>query len=66
MTLQVNGKALTLEGEISVAALLVKLGLGQKRVAVEVNKELVVKQDWESAVLKEGDQVELVTFVGGG
>jgi thiamine biosynthesis protein ThiS len=35
-------------------------------VAVEVNKELVVKKDWSAKMLSEGDRVEVVSFVGGG
>lgn len=50
----------------TVAALVDVLGLGQKRVAVEVNKELVVKKEWAAKVLCEGDRVEVVSFVGGG
>ncbi|MCZ7647830.1 MAG: sulfur carrier protein ThiS [Planctomycetota bacterium] len=66
MTLHVNGKPLDLPEGSNVAQLLEKLGTGAKRVAVEVNKELVIKKEWEAKVLREGDQVEVVTFVGGG
>lgn len=66
MTLQVNGKPLELPAGISVAALVEHLALGAKRVAVEVNRELVVKKEWSGHVLKDGDRVEVVSFVGGG
>jgi len=66
MTLTINGKEKTLHEALSVRALVDSLGLGEKRVAVEVNKELVVKQEWASRILREGDHVEVVTFVGGG
>jgi len=66
MTLNVNGKPMALQERASVRTLVDTLGLGEKRVAVEVNKELVVKQEWASRILREGDHVEVVTFVGGG
>ncbi len=66
MTLQVNGKPLELPSGSSVAVLVEHLALGAKRVAVEVNRELVVKKEWPDHVLKDGDRVEVVSFVGGG
>ena len=66
MTAHVNGKPMELPAESTIAGLIERLGLGPSRVAVEVNKELVVKKQWESTRLKEGDRVEVVTFVGGG
>lgn len=66
MTVHVNGQPKELEASATVAALVEVLGLGQKRVAVEVNKELVVKKEWAARTLSEGDRVEVVSFVGGG
>lgn len=66
MTVHVNGKPMALEANATVAALVETLGLTQKRVAVEVNKELVVKKEWSAKMLSEGDRVEVVSFVGGG
>ncbi|MCW8130180.1 MAG: sulfur carrier protein ThiS [Planctomycetota bacterium] len=66
MTVQVNGKPVTLADGATVTALVAVLELAQKKVAVEVNKELVVKKEWDATVLREGDRVEVVSFVGGG
>jgi sulfur carrier protein len=66
MTVQVNGKPMDLPAESTVARLVEILRLGQTRVAVERNKELVVRKQWESTRLTEGDRIEVVTFVGGG
>jgi sulfur carrier protein len=66
MTVTINGAPRTLPEGTTVAALVAELGFGEKKVAVEVNRELVVKREWDAAVLKDGDRVELVTFVGGG
>ena len=49
----------------TVASLLDSLGIDPRRVAVELNREIVRKADYSSA-LAEGDRVEVVHFVGGG
>jgi sulfur carrier protein len=66
VTISVNSKDQSLEPDSTVAALLQKLGYAEKRVAVEVNQELVTKSQWAQVQLKDGDKVEIVTFVGGG
>jgi len=66
MTVRVNGEAKDIADGLTVAGLIEQLGLGRTRVAVEVNKELAVKKKWAETVLREGDKIEIVTFVGGG
>ena len=67
MRLTVNGKEYEMRGVgVTVAALVVEMGLGKAAVAVEVNRELVRKREHGARVLSEGDIVELVTLVGGG
>ncbi|HZR29359.1 MAG TPA: sulfur carrier protein ThiS [Terriglobales bacterium] len=43
-----------------------KLGMKGDRVAVELNREIVRRGQWESTVLRDGDRLEIVHFVGGG
>ncbi len=50
----------------TVTALLAQLELAGQRVAVEVNGEVVPRADHAAHALQDGDQVEVVTFVGGG
>ena len=50
----------------TVAALIGELGLGDRRVAVERNREVVPRAEHATTVLAAGDRLELVTFVGGG
>ena len=50
----------------SVADLLRELGVPAGRVAVEVDRRIVRRQEWESTRLTPGARVELVHFVGGG
>lgn len=66
MTVHVNGASKQLPDGATVARLVETLALGGVRLAVEVNKELVVRKVWAAHVLKDGDRVEVVTFVGGG
>lgn len=66
MNITLNGETLDiLEGE-TVASLLVRLEKNPKFLAVERNRELVPRTRHAECVLCEGDEVEIVTLVGGG
>jgi sulfur carrier protein len=62
----VNGESHEVPDGTTVAGLVVRLGLGDRRVAVERNREVVPRATHADTVLAEGDRLELVTFVGGG
>lgn len=66
MRLSVNGEAIDVPAGLTVAALVVHLGLDQGPVAVERNREVVPRAQHASTALAEGDQLEIVHFVGGG
>lgn len=66
MTIRLNGEPYTLEGPVSVATLLSRLGIDARRVAVERNIDVVKRQAYETTVVMEGDEIEIVNFVGGG
>ncbi len=66
MIVWVNSKQQNLEEGATVAVLLAMLGLMERRVAVEVNLELVTRNEWAAFKLKDGDRIEIVSFVGGG
>ena len=61
-----NGEARRFEAPLTVAALLERTGFGQRRVAVEVNREIVPRSRHAGHVLAEGDRVEIVHALGGG
>jgi len=65
MTVKVNGENLALDDGQTVAGLLASLKLSSDKVAVELNRRLLRGEKY-AMPLKEGDQVEIVTFVGGG
>ena len=50
----------------TLARLIEQLSLAPERVAVEVNREVVRRADWQALEISEGDRVEVVHFVGGG
>lgn len=62
----VNGEWREIAGETSIDALLRDLGVGTPRVAVEYNAEILPRPSYGETVLRDGDRIEIVTFVGGG
>ena len=55
-----------LAGPLTIAALLTRLDLDARRVAVEHNLVIVKRAVYDSVVVNDGDTVEVVNFVGGG
>lgn len=66
MQLTVNGTVRTISEGATLADLARELGLEGKAVAFELNREVVTKARFREAKLREGDRLEIVTFVGGG
>ncbi|MBL8123420.1 MAG: sulfur carrier protein ThiS [Pyrinomonadaceae bacterium] len=66
MTIFINGDVRELEGVETLSDLLDTLGLAKQRIAIEVNKKVIRKQEWETALIADQDKVEIVHFVGGG
>ena len=66
MELQVNGERRQVPNGTTAAALLEQLGVQPGRVVVEVNVTVIKRDQLAATVLKDGDQVEIVQFVGGG
>lgn len=67
MNVQLNGKQVELPVEVqSVANLLDHYNLQARIAVVEVNKEIIKKENYASSKLANGDAIEIVHFVGGG
>ena len=66
MRIQLNGEPFELPDGETVAALLARRELTGRRVAVELNLDIVPRWQHAQTVLKEGDQVEVVHAIGGG
>lgn len=62
----INGESRDVPGEISLNRLLELFSLPAGRIAIELNKEVVRRKDWESIVVVDSDRIEIVHFVGGG
>ncbi len=66
MTIKLNGDPHEIGQPLSVAALLDTLAIDARRVAVELNLAVVKKAAYDTSVITDGDEVEIVNFVGGG
>ncbi len=66
MTITLNGERFELDNPLSVTALLTKLDIDPRRVAVEHNLNIIKRQTYPDVLIGEGDTVEIVNFVGGG
>ncbi len=66
MRITLNGEPHTLDAPVTVEGLLDSLGIDGRRVAVEHNLTVVRRAHYASEVVDEGDEVEIVNFVGGG
>jgi len=62
----VNDEAHALDDGATVADLVAHLGLGPRRIAVEVNRTIVPRATYAATRLGDGDVVEIIHFVGGG
>ena len=66
MDIQLNGEPRQTEADITIARLLADEGLAERRVAVEVNGEIIPRGQHAQHTLKAGDRVEIVHALGGG
>lgn len=66
ISIQLNGAPQQVPAGTSISALLELLGIKAPRVAVEVNAQVVSRATHSTTLLAAGDEVEVVTFVGGG
>ena len=66
MRIRLNGDAHELAGPVSISVLLAALGVDPRRVAVEHNLIVVKRAAYDTTMVSEGDEVEVVNFVGGG
>ncbi|MGA2354569.1 MAG: sulfur carrier protein ThiS [Terriglobales bacterium] len=65
MTLTINGDSQVCSDQ-TLSALVERLGMKPDRVAIELNRQIVPRDEWSKTPLKDGDRLEIVHFVGGG
>lgn len=66
LTVEINGEKQVFPQAMSLSELLAELGLKQKRLAVEVNLEIVPKSCHSQHQIADGDRIEIVQAIGGG
>ncbi|MBL4762344.1 MAG: sulfur carrier protein ThiS [Gammaproteobacteria bacterium] len=66
MKITLNGKNTDIPDQATATQLVAHLQLTGKRIAMEVNKELVLRSEYLEFILQEGDSVEIVHAIGGG
>ena len=66
MRLKINGDEKQFDNVSTLADLVQHLAMKADRVAVELNREIVPRTTWPATNLKDGDELEIVHFVGGG
>ena len=66
MRVYVNGEAREFPSPLSLAQLISELDLPPARIAVELNRTVVRRNEWATTELHDDDRIEIVHFVGGG
>jgi thiamine biosynthesis protein ThiS len=64
--IRLNGKEKSVKNNITVMDLLNDLDINPQRIAIEINGEILSKSKYSEEIIKEGDIMEIVQFVGGG
>ena len=65
--IQINGEQREFaQSSIALSELIEQLSLAPQRIAIELNKEIIRRDDWANTNISDGDRVEIVQFVGGG
>ncbi len=66
MNIIVNGENKTVNGDYTAEQLLDEMGFAGKRVAVELNTEIVPRSNYSQTFIADGDKIEIVRAIGGG
>ena len=64
--IRVNGKVHSLNDNSKISDLVKKLKIPMKKVAIELNQEIIDKKKIDKMILKKNDKIEIVHFIGGG
>jgi thiamine biosynthesis protein ThiS len=66
VVIRLNGEPHVLDGPLTLTELLERLGIDPRRVAVERNLVVVRRAQYPQTLIHDGDEIEIVNFVGGG
>ncbi|MGH1537214.1 MAG: sulfur carrier protein ThiS [Gammaproteobacteria bacterium] len=66
MQIEINGKLKSVSERLTAQQLLQELGIEDKKLALEINQEIVPRSTFSNRVLQSGDKVEIIHAIGGG
>ena len=66
MEITLNGETKRIDSEVTLDRLLDLFSLPRQRVAIELNKAVIRRNDWPEIPISDGDTIEVIHFVGGG
>jgi sulfur carrier protein len=66
MKITLNGSSREVPDNLSASELILSLGLANRRLALEINREIVPRSTFESHIIQPDDRVEIVQAIGGG
>lgn len=66
MKIFINGEMRDIPEAFNLTELLAHLSMPQERIAVELNRQVVRKKDWQTTTVGDADKIEIIHFVGGG
>jgi len=66
MNITINGENKVFSSTLTVSELLSEMGIDSRKIAVERNLHLIKRAEFDSATLNDGDEIEIINFVGGG
>ena len=64
--IKINGKKILINDKEKLSKILQDLEISIKKVAIEINREIIIKKKLNSIKVKENDAIEIVHFIGGG
>lgn len=66
MNVKINGNYETINGQINLLQLVKLKNLNPAHIVIEYNKKVLKRDEWENIIINENDNIEIITFVGGG
>ena len=66
MKVLLNGKKIKVDNNLTAEQLLANMGYQDKRIAIEINGEVIPKSELSNKIIVENDKVEIIVAVGGG
>ncbi len=66
MIIKVNGKDEVIDSKLNLVELIKNKNLLPERIVVEYNLRVTRKEEWQKIILDEGDNIEIISFMGGG